>query len=156
MRLLFFVMDWDYRALAVLTGLMLAVAVIDLKSMMIPNRLVILGIISGILLSFVRGRPDWLEMFLGCVAGAGILLLVSFVSNGGMGMGDVKLGAVMGIYLGWPGVLTAIFLAAFAGAVAGVMLIISRGRSRQHKIPFGPFLAVGTVVSFLWSLGWGP
>ncbi|MFZ5639862.1 MAG: prepilin peptidase [Bacillota bacterium] len=155
MRLLFFIMDWDYWTLAVLAGLMLVVAVVDLKSMIIPNRLVIFGIISGILLGFVRGRPDWLEMSLGCVAGGGILLLVSFVSRGGMGMGDVKLGAVMGIYLGWPGVLTAIFLAAFAGAVTGVLLIVSRSRTRQHKIPFGPFLAMGAVISFLRSLGWG-
>jgi leader peptidase (prepilin peptidase)/N-methyltransferase len=156
MRLLFFVTAWDYWALAVLTGLMLAVAVVDLKSMIIPNRLVIFGIISGLLLGFLRGRPDWLEMALGCVTGGGILLLVSFVSRGGMGMGDVKLGAVLGIYLGWPWVLTAIFLAAFAGAVTGALLIASRRGTRQLKIPFGPFLALGTVIGFLRSLGWGP
>jgi len=148
--------SWDYWTLAVLAGLMLAVAVIDFKWMIIPNILVVFGIVSGISLGLVSSRLTLWEMATGCVAGGGILLAVTIISRGGMGMGDVKLGAVMGIYLGWPNVLTAVFLAAFGGAAAGLLAVLFAGKTRHYRMPFGPFLALGTVVGYLWSMGSSP
>jgi prepilin signal peptidase PulO-like enzyme (type II secretory pathway) len=68
-----------------------------------------------------------------------------------MGMGDVKLALPLGLLLGWPDVMGA-FVAAFViGAVVGVMAIFAKRKTMQSAIPFGPFLALGTLIIFFWG-----
>lgn len=85
---------------------------------------------------------------LGGLAGGGFLLVLALLWRGGMGGGDIKLGALMGLVLG-PWVLLAIFVGAAAGALASVGLIATGRRSRKDPIPFGPFLAAGGVITTL-------
>ena len=81
-------------------------------------------------------------------AGAGALfLMIAVVSGGGMGGGDIKLAAMMGAFLGWPLTAVALLLAFVTGAVAGVLLIALKRRSRKDPIPFGPSLAAGGVIA---------
>lgn len=63
-----------------------------------------------------------------------------------MGMGDVKLAVFMGLVLGWPNILTALFLAFLIGAFVSIILIIFKKKTLKSQIPFGPFLALATVV----------
>ena len=81
-------------------------------------------------------------------AGGGFLLLAALAYPGGMGMGDVKLAGVMGLFLG-SAVAPAIFIALLAGALLGGAILVRRGvqKGRKTKVPFGPFLAFGAVTA---------
>ena len=76
-----------------------------------------------------------------------MFLMIAVVSGGGMGGGDIKLAAMMGAFLGWPLTAVALLLAFVTGAVAGVLLIALKRRSRKDPIPFGPSLAAGGVIA---------
>ena len=80
------------------------------------------------------------------------MLTVYLVSRGGMGAGDVKLSALMGVFLGWKLVLAALFLAFLSGAVTGILLLAAGLKGRKDPIPFGPFLAFGGIGASLWGL----
>lgn len=87
----------------------------------------------------------------GAAVGGGLLLLLYVLSGGGMGLGDVKLALVLGLWLGPSRTLLALLLAFVAGGLVGVFLLTSGLRSRKEAIPFGPFLALGACVSYLWG-----
>lgn len=135
-------------ALAVaLVTLLVPVTLIDLEHRIIPNKLTlpfsVLAIALGLALDPVRVP----EQLLSGVAGGGFFFLAVLAYPRGMGMGDVKLAAVMGLYLG-RAVAPAIFIGLIAGVVAGVVVIARKGarEGRKTAVPFGPFLALGAVV----------
>ncbi|PIP22482.1 MAG: prepilin peptidase, partial [Candidatus Nealsonbacteria bacterium CG23_combo_of_CG06-09_8_20_14_all_39_25] len=68
-----------------------------------------------------------------------------------MGLGDVKLAFLMGLFLGFPNILVALFLAFFIGAIIGIGLIISGKRTLKSEVPFGPFLITGTFIALFWG-----
>ena len=68
-----------------------------------------------------------------------------------MGVGDIKLAFLMGLILGWPNILTALFLAFFIGAIIGVGLIAGNKKTLKSELPFGPFLVTGTFIALFWG-----
>jgi leader peptidase (prepilin peptidase)/N-methyltransferase len=124
---------------------------IDLTHRVIPNVISIGGVLAGFLLSGAVNYPlGFLSSFIGAVMGAFILLLISasyYLATGkeGLGLGDVKLLAMIGAFLGWKGAVFTLFSGAFAGAVIGVILIAFFGGKGKSAIPFGPFLSLGAV-----------
>ncbi|MFZ5651432.1 MAG: prepilin peptidase [Bacillota bacterium] len=134
-----------------LTALMIAVAFIDLDHYIIPNRLVLAGLIAGSLFIPLTGEPPLLDALSGVLAASGFLLFLYLVSRGGMGMGDIKLAAVIGIFLGWPMSLFAVFSACFLAGILGIALIATGVKKRKDPIPFGPFLAAGTFITSIWG-----
>lgn len=151
MAFLKFGLGTKFLTAIILASLMIVIAFIDIDHRIIPNRLVVFGLISGIIMGFLRPNAEIYFMFFGTLTGFGLMFLIALASRGQMGFGDVKLAAVMGVFLGWQGVLLAIFLAFFTGAVYGVLLILFKGQGRKTAVPFGPFLACATVASFLWA-----
>ncbi|MGI8632635.1 MAG: prepilin peptidase [Solirubrobacterales bacterium] len=133
-------------ALVFLTVLV-AVSVIDLEFRIIPNRILAIGAVSGLAL-IVLGAPDQLDSrVLACLAAGVPLFTVAMIFPGGMGMGDAKLAAVMGLFLG-RAVAPALLIGFAAGALVGVGMIAARGaQARKQAIPFGPFLAGGSAVA---------
>jgi len=120
----------------VLVLLVVPVALIDLEYRIIPNRITALGAILAIVLgSTLEG-----------VAAGGFLLRAALAYPGGMGMGDVKLAGVMGLFLG-AAVAPAILVALLAGVAVGAVVIARRGvrEGRKTAVPFGPFLALGAL-----------
>lgn len=87
----------------------------------------------------------------GLAAAAFFLFLVLITRGRGMGMGDAKLAFLMGLLLGWPGILAALFLAFFAGAAVGLALIAFDRKTLKSPIPFGPFLICGTLAVLFWG-----
>jgi leader peptidase (prepilin peptidase)/N-methyltransferase len=83
--------------------------------------------------------------------GGGVFFLVIVVSRGGMGGGDMKLGAMIGAFLGWKLTVLTIMLAVVSGGVVGVALLITGLRQRRDPVPFGPFLAASALVSLFWG-----
>jgi leader peptidase (prepilin peptidase)/N-methyltransferase len=80
------------------------------------------------------------------------LLILHVVTKGkGMGIGDVKLAIFMGLFLGWPGILMAFYIAFISGAIVGVGLILTKKLKRTSQIPFGPFLIGGTMLAYLYG-----
>ena len=88
---------------------------------------------------------------LGGAAGFVIFLLIALVSRGGMGWGDVKLAALIGLATGFPLVFVAIIMAAILGGIVAVALLVAKKRGRREMIPFGPFLALAAMVTLLWG-----
>jgi leader peptidase (prepilin peptidase)/N-methyltransferase len=68
-----------------------------------------------------------------------------------MGGGDIKLGAMIGAFIGWRYILLTIFVAVFSGSIISIVLLMTGKKGRKDMVPFGPFLALGTFVSILWG-----
>jgi leader peptidase (prepilin peptidase) / N-methyltransferase len=139
-------------ALLLVAGLV-AITGIDLDHQLIPDVISIPGIAVGLAVSTLTGRPGWLDSLVGVVIGGGIFLLIIVASRGGMGGGDMKLGAMLGAFLGWKLVLVAILIAILAGGVFAIVVLLLRRKGRKDAVPFGPFLALGGVVSLFWGEG---
>jgi leader peptidase (prepilin peptidase) / N-methyltransferase len=128
--------------------LVVPIALIDLEHRIIPNRLTLIGAVLAIVLGTAldpAGEPA--RLIAGAAAG-GFLLIAVLAYPGGMGMGDVKLAAMMGLFLG-SAVAPALLIALVTGTVLGVAIIARKGAQagRKTAVPFGPFLALGAVVA---------
>jgi prepilin signal peptidase PulO-like enzyme (type II secretory pathway) len=104
-----------------------------------------LGAILGFVFNFFIGQ-DLFQMAIGFAVGGGFFLLQYLISGGKwIGGGDVRMGAMMGIWLGWPVVILAIFLAYVTGAIFGLVLLTMKKKTLSAQIAFGPFLALATL-----------
>jgi len=138
--------------------LFIVIFVIDLEHSLILNKVVYPSMVVAFLLALYPW--PWLSdsiamrvayAALGGAAGFAIFLLIALVSRGGMGWGDVKLAALIGLATGFPLVFVAIIMAAILGGIVAVALLVARRKSRREMIPFGPFLAVAAMVTLLWG-----
>lgn len=128
---------------------LVVIFVYDFQHQLIPDSVTIPAMILALVLNLVLGKPI-ISLLVGAIIGSGFFALQYFISKGQwIGDGDIRLGAVMGLMLGWPGVLVALFIAYLVGAVIGVCLLASRRAAMNQAVPFGPFLAGATVIS-LW------
>jgi leader peptidase (prepilin peptidase) / N-methyltransferase len=141
----------DFVEAAVLLAALVAITAIDLSHQIIPDAITLPGIVVGVVASLVTGRVPWLESLLGVVGGGGIFLVIILASRGGMGGGDMKLGAMLGAFLGWKIGLLALLLAVLSGGVVALGLLILKRKGRKEAIPFGPFLALGGAITCLWG-----
>ncbi len=143
----------------VFMSILVAVTFIDLDHKIIPNAITYPGVPIGVAMSIGLGPEPrfasqshwWIEVLVATVAAAAFLLIAAIIQPGGMGLGDVKLAAVMGAFLGAP-VAVAMFAGFIFGLIPSIFLIIRHGKkARKMAIPFGPFLAGGAVVG--WFFG---
>ncbi len=141
--------DAELWALIPFTAMLVAVAGIDLDHRIVPNKILLPAAIWGVVTA-VAFRPDMLVELLAAGAGAfTFLLLAALAYPAGMGMGDVKLAGVMGLYLG-SAVIPALFVAFVAGSLVGMVTIAREGAGARKKgVPFAPFLAIGGLVGVI-------
>jgi leader peptidase (prepilin peptidase) / N-methyltransferase len=130
---------------------MIVLFVIDLQHRILPNVITVPGIAIGFVAS-VFLPPGWFSSLLGLLIGGGVLFAIGEVyyrTRGveGMGMGDVKMLAMIGAFLGWPLMLLTLIIASFAGAIFGGIMMASGRGGMQAALPFGTFLAVGALVA---------
>jgi leader peptidase (prepilin peptidase)/N-methyltransferase len=132
---------------ASLLALLATVTVTDLRTRLVPDRALLAATAIGLAL-LIFDQPGELPERLTCALGAGgFLLSAALIRPDGMGLGDVKLAAVLGLYLGIP-VATALLVAFGAGALAGLVTVVVGGwEARSRAIPFAPFLALGALVA---------
>ena len=123
-------------------------ALIDLEHRIIPNKLTALGAVVAIVLGTALDPAGEPERLIAGVAAGGFLLLAALAYPGGMGMGDVKLAGVMGLFLG-AAVAPALLIALVSGVLVGAVIIARKGAQagRKTAVPFGPFLALGAIVA---------
>lgn len=139
-------------AAAVIFGCLLIVGgMIDALHRIIPDRITLPGMVAGLLLSTFSPEVGLVSAIVGLASGGGLLLGIAMATGGGMGGGDIKLGAMMGAFLGWQGLLVALFLGFVIGAVFGGALLLTGRKGRRDLMAFGPFLAVGGLVATFWG-----
>jgi leader peptidase (prepilin peptidase) / N-methyltransferase len=130
-----------------LVALLGVVTVSDLRTRLIPDAALVAGLAVAVPICLLSDTGGVLERLLAGVAAAAFLLAAALLRPDGMGLGDVKLAGVLGIYLG-ARVAEAIVVAFAAGSVAGLVLLARHGWSaRSRTIPFAPFLAIGALVA---------
>lgn len=136
-------------------ALFLVIFVIDLEQHLILNKIVYpaLGIVLliNLLLGGLSIVPGITSGAIGLGVGLGLFLIITLASRGGMGWGDVRLAALIGLMAGWPNVLVAFFLAFISGAVVAGISIATGAKERKEGIPFGPFLSLGAVATIFWG-----
>ncbi len=134
---------------------LLAIFIADVKFFIIPDSAVFFAIFLGLLKLWVDYRYTGMIDF-STLPSAGLtalffLFLILLTKGKGMGYGDVKLGFLMGLLLGFPDILIALFIAFLTGAIVGVILILIGRKKLKSKIAFGPFLILGTVFAFIYG-----
>ena len=137
-----------------------AITLTDLERRIIPNKVLIVSAVAGAALAAGLDSSSLPERAIAAAAAGGLLFAVALAYPRGMGLGDVKLAAVMGLYLG-RSVAPALLIAFLAGSLFGLALIARRGaEARKQAVPFGPFLALGGVIALFvgdqivdWYLG---
>jgi leader peptidase (prepilin peptidase)/N-methyltransferase len=130
---------------------MIVLFVIDLQHRILPNVITVPGIVVGFVFSLFL-PPGWLPSLIGILAGGGVLYAIAEAYSRlrgieGLGMGDVKMLAMIGAFLGWQLMLVTLILASFTGSVVGLALIASGRGGMKLALPFGTFLAVAALVA---------
>lgn len=156
-----------FAAYAFLMSILIAVFFIDIDHRIIPDKLVLTAIIGGIALLVynifnplieIYGNDKWWNPVAGFFSGSGFLFLVALLgiliykTDDAMGMGDVKLMAPIGLFLGWKLCLSSLFISIVLAGITGLFLILLKIKKRKDTIPFGPFIVIGTFITIMW--GW--
>ena len=137
---------------------LLVVTMIDLDHKIIPNVISLPGIPIGLVLNMFWLSRDWrnglIDGGIGILLGGGLLLAVALgyyalFKREGMGMGDPKLLAMIGAFVGWTGVVFTLLVASVVGTIVGILAIGFGGKDRRFEFPFGPFLSLGAVL-YVW------
>jgi leader peptidase (prepilin peptidase) / N-methyltransferase len=140
-----FGLSFEFLVYVVVAPALVIITAIDIEHQIIPDVITLPGIILGLAVGiYTIGYADSL---LGLFVGGGLFYSLAVLSNGGMGGGDIKYIAAAGALLGWQKVLLVIFIGAFLGSIVGVFQIVVQKKSRKSLIPFGPFLAAGTLIT---------
>ncbi len=143
---------------------LIVIFVYDLKHYIIPDKVLFPAIAVALaydvfsLFAAQYSLSSFFSFVIAAIVASGFFLAIFLVSGGKwMGFGDVKLAILLGLILGWPDILTGLFLGFFFGAIIGVALMILKKKSIKSQIPFGPFLIAGTLAALFWGqqiLGW--
>jgi leader peptidase (prepilin peptidase)/N-methyltransferase len=144
---------WLLASRLVLATALIVLFMIDLEHQLLPNVITIPGIVVGFAFSVVTPTGP-VDSLIGILVGGGVLYGIAAAyyllrKEEGMGMGDVKMLAMVGAFLGWRAVLLTLVLSSFAGAVIGMLIIAWHRGDMRYALPFGTFLALGTLVAML-------
>ena len=132
-------------------SLLMIIFVTDMTYMIIPNKILGIYFIIFIVIRLVNPLDFWWLAYAGSIAGFSLLWVIAFLSNGGIGGGDIKLYAVIGLVLGFWNTILSLFLAAVIGCFYGSFLIFKKGKITHMPIPFGPAIAVGSWLSYMYG-----
>jgi leader peptidase (prepilin peptidase) / N-methyltransferase len=156
---LFFGQGWQLPPLFIFASALIVITFIDLEFQIIPDVITLPGLVLGLAASpFVLADPfavnstlGFLNSVIGAVSGGGVFYLIVILSRGGMGGGDVKMMAMVGAFTGWKGVFLTTLVGSLTGAIVGIALMVFSGAGGKTKVPFGPFLALGTLITLFFG-----
>ena len=130
---------------ALITLVLLAASITDLRNRVVPNRLTLGAALGGLALAGVRGLPEFATALAAASVVSAPLMVISLLRPAGLGMGDVKLVAVLGLFLGWEA-LAALLAGCLLAGLAGVLLsLVARRSPSEVVLPLVPFLTLGTL-----------
>ena len=143
---------WALIPHIILITILITITFIDLDHQMIPNTINLFALVVFLGSNLTLGYIDWRDAIIGGLVGGGFLfLLVLFSRGAAMGMGDVKLMAVLGLFLGWRSILLTLLLSFILGGLFGVLLLLLKRKGRKDAIPFGPWIALAVIVTILYG-----
>jgi len=136
----------------VFVATLVVITVTDIEHRIVPNKVLAPVAVIGVLSQVLTNSGDWLSWTLAAVIGFSLMLIAALAYPGGMGMGDVKLAGVMGIYLG-VALAPALLIAFLLGTIAGVAVMAKKGVEigRKTALPFGPYMAIGGFIALLYG-----
>ncbi|RSL32266.1 prepilin peptidase [Salibacterium salarium] len=141
-------LSWQMLAALLLISLLVIIIVSDISTMLIPDKILIVFTMPILLIRMTTAPLDpWWNAWAGAALGFVLLLVLAIISKGGMGGGDIKLFALLGLFFGWQGLLLTFFLAVFLGAVIGGVGLLVGKVQRGVPMPFGPFIAAGSIIT---------
>lgn len=132
-------------------AIFILVTVIDIEHRLVLNRVIFPAILLALMAGPFTPGLNWKLMLVGGLVGFGLFYVIALIYPGGMGAGDVKLAAFIGLITGFPDVFLAIIVAILAGGLISLLLVLTRTRSTRDYIPYGPFLVIGGVFTLLWG-----
>jgi len=138
-------------------SLLVIITVSDIAYMLIPDKILLALGIPVFLLRIAMPTDPWWDGPAAALVMPALLLFIAIVSKGGMGGGDIKLYVVIGLVLGLADSFLSLFIAALVGAVAGFILLKRQGKGRRTPVPFGPSIAFGATIAYLYGdqiVGW--
>jgi leader peptidase (prepilin peptidase)/N-methyltransferase len=154
-----FGLGWHTPFLFAFCSAMIVITFIDLDFQIIPDSITIPGMLVGLLAGSLI-LPDPFDRFsilglrdsiIGLLSGSLAFYVIAVLSRGGMGGGDIKMMAMVGAFMGWKSVLLTTFSGSLLGSLVGIFLMVFKGKGRKTKVPFGPFLAAGAIISLLYG-----
>lgn len=133
----------------VIVSMLIVITLIDYKHMIIPDGILIFGTAITIIFKFIL-PGTFVDSLIGCLTGFALFLLIAVVTNA-MGGGDIKLMALLGFIFGLKGILFITLCSFVIGAVASIILLITKIKSRKDEVPFGPFISVSALLYILYG-----
>ena len=148
----------EFLCFAAMTAVLVVITMIDLDLQIIPDRLiVVLGILALVYIFLVKfplyGTRTLYSSAIGFLVGGLFFLGIAIVSNGGMGGGDIKLMAVLGLWFGWQQLLVLMFVTFISGALISITLLLLKLKKMKDGIPFGPFIAFAAYIVSIFGTG---
>ena len=139
--------------LLIISCFFIIIFVYDFRWYLIPDKVIYPAIVITFLYQLSKGLGFWiLKPVLSAILASAFFAIIVLVSRGKwMGRGDIKLAFLMGLFLGFPNIVVALFLAFLIGAIIGTGLILLKKKGLKSEIPFGPFLATGTFIALFWG-----
>ena len=135
----------------ILTSFFIVITFIDYDHQLILDKVLLWLSGTGVVINLWLGSVTPLDMLIAGLIGGGLLLIIALVSRGGMGGGDIKFAAALGLCFGWQYLLLTLLLSFIIGGIGGVLLLVCKIKGRKDFIPFGPFIALGALVSLLYG-----
>lgn len=143
--------SWHTLSMWVFLSVLVSVSMVDIHHRIIPDEILLVGTVLGVPLVLLTSISSLISGLIGFFGAGILLLLIAVLSRGGMGGGDIKLSAVMGLFLGWQGVAVALFLSFLTGGLAGILLLVTKLKGRKDAVPFGPYLALGGLAAAFYA-----
>jgi len=135
----------------ILTSFFIVITFIDYDHQLILDKVLLWLAGFGVVINLYLGSVEPLDMLIAGLMGGGLLLLIAVVSKGGMGGGDIKFAAALGLCFGWQSLLLTLLLSFALGGIGGALLLALKLKSRKDFIPFGPFIALGALITLLYG-----
>lgn len=151
--IIFFIFGFSMESIVGFTfvSLFIIITVSDLEYMLIPDKILLFFAVLFIVERLFIPLDPWWNGYLGAIIGFSLLLLIAYISKGGMGGGDIKLFAVIGLVVGLKGVFLSFFLSCIIGTMVGMIGLIVRRVEKGKPFPFGPSICVGTFLSYIYG-----
>ena len=151
-----FGLTWPTIVYAGLVSVFLVVAWIDWDHKIIPDVITLPGIVVGFFCASFLLPTGWVNSLIGLLVGGGVLLALAWVSpflfgKEGIGGGDIKFLAMVGVFLGWQQAILTLMVGSVVGAVVGIILLATKVLKKGQYIPFGPYLALGGLIAVVWG-----
>lgn len=139
----------EFIAYSILIIMLTMATITDIKKMIIPNKLLIVGFCISILAMFINKEVTILSSILGGTISGGAIWALSYLTKGGIGLGDVKLIAVIGLFVGLVNIFSILMFSTIFSGLLGIILLVFKIRDKKDSLPFAPFILIGTILVLL-------